>query len=91
MKIAFDVDGTLFSLDGAPRKDVVDTLIMLRKAGHHIIVWSGGGKEYAESKVRFLKLGKDVNECLSKLSNDGTVDICFDDEGVKLATTNIKI
>lgn len=99
MKIAFDVDGTLYDnypyfdkkIGEQPRTAIVEFLKELHMAGHYIIVWSGGGKEYASQRVRDLKIEKFVHQTCSKLQNDGTVDVCFDDQDVTLAKVNIKI
>ena len=51
--IAFDVDGTLFYPEGneKPNKEVFRIMkVLLEK--HNIVVHSGGGKEYAEQKLR---------------------------------------
>jgi hypothetical protein len=49
-----------------------------------IIVWSGGGKEYAESIVNKFGLNKYVSSCHDKHLYDetiyGKVDIAFDDQ-----------
>lgn len=98
MKIAFDVDGTLISYpDDQPRRDIVDMLITLRMCGHHIIVWSGGGKEYAEVWAKRLFLIPYVQEIMEKplqtarIDGGTFADICFDDEEVKLATVNVRV
>ncbi len=90
MKIAFDVDGTLHKGD-EPRNEIIEILKALKQAGHYIIVWSGGGKWYAEQRVRDFKLVEYVDECLDKMSNDGSVDMCFDDMDAYLAKVNIKV
>lgn len=106
MKIAFDVDGTLINAYSIPpfmvgsknpwnkmvrNTWVIDMLIGFRQADHYIIVWSGGGKQYAEQVCRDLGIEKFVHECWSKTDNDGSIDICFDDQEVKLAKTNIRV
>jgi phosphoserine phosphatase len=96
--IAFDVDGTILNNEGIPPgtppyarpKTSVNLEIVLliqilskKMKNTKIIVWSGGGKEYAESIVRQYGLDKYVHSCHSKSdydeSVDGKVDICFDD------------
>jgi len=92
--IAFDVDGTLETYNEKPRWNVIDLLRCFHALGHRIIVWSGGGKSYAEQKVRELNLEEFVDTCYDKpcpLSESGAVDICFDDELVSLADVNIKV
>lgn len=70
--IAFDIDGTLL-------------LQILAKSMKNtkVIVWSGGGKEYAEQIVRRYGLERYVHRCYGKTEYEaeieGTVDIAFDD------------
>ena len=93
--IAFDVDGTLIGDKDIPRWNIVDMLKTLHMAGHTIIVWTGGGKDYAEVWVKRLFLQDFVHSCRMKPISEETmldeVDLCFDDEDVLLATVNIKV
>lgn len=92
--ICFDVDGTLITYEDEPRWNIIDMLKTLSEK-HKIIVWSGGGKDYAEVWVKRLFLQKYVSEVRMKPLREEDmledVDICFDDEDVKLATINVKI
>lgn len=106
MIFAFDVDGTLITYSDKPRWDVIDTLRHLSKFGT-ILVWSGGGKDYAEQWVRKLHLEEFVESCHTKPIRDirgnhfydgkeqplakDYVDVCFDDELVDLAKVNVKV
>lgn len=86
--IAFDVDGTILNNEGIP-SDIpsglnleVVTLIQIfstKMKNTRIIVWSGGGKEYAERVVREYGLEKYVDRCYGKNDCEEHVDICFDD------------
>lgn len=71
--VAFDVDGTLIlnetgdhtpgvpNNDDVPQVHIINTLQVLSKFKNvRIVVWSGGGKEYAETWVRRLGLEKYV-------------------------------
>lgn len=95
MKIAFDIDDTLYKIVGiAPRLhqipdyDVIQILLLLRKFGAKIIVWSGGGIEYAQTIVD--KLG--LTEFVTVMEKGATkVDLTFDDQQVKLGTVNFWI
>jgi len=90
MKIAFDVDGTLLDFNNNPRWEVLDMLRFLSKK-HTIIVWSGGGKEYAETIARKLMITPYISKCCAK-SLEENVDLCFDDEPfVNLAKVNIQV
>lgn len=78
--VAFDVDGTLIDFEDQPRKQIVLLAYMLMEAGHEVIVWSGGGKEYAEMWAARLSL--EGATCMSKFPASALphVDIAFDDE-----------
>ena len=88
--IAFDVDGTLISNSegvGVERLniDVYHLMVLLSKMKNtKIIVWSGGGKDYAEQIVKKYGLSKYVTACYSKQHYDetinGIVDIAIDDQ-----------
>lgn len=101
MKIAFDVDGTLITLSNdRPRWDIVEMVHTLKKCGHTIIVWSGGGKDYADMWVRRLFLEGAVDEICAKPIIAPSLggkerayycDVAFDDEQVLLGRVNIKV
>jgi FMN phosphatase YigB (HAD superfamily) len=90
--IAFDIDGTIygshFMHKGEPVLNLKTVQLMELLRNHiknsKIIVWSGGGKEYAESILTKFGLDDLVDRCYSKSEYDevidGTVDIAFDDE-----------
>ncbi len=89
--IAFDVDGTLIDSEGHTNRRQVDLLIALAHMKNtEIVVWSGGGKDYAEMIVRKLDLEKYVDKCADKnhmgledgkhvFNPDMTPDIAVDD------------
>lgn len=85
LRIAFDVDGTLIRNGGNgedisnPRiVELLKTLASFKNT--YIIVWSGGGKEYAERWVRLLGLEDYVNRVASKMEHkELDVDIAIDD------------
>lgn len=88
--IAFDVDGTLISNTNGLGKeklqlDTYNLMVLFSKMKNtRIIVWSGGGKDYAEQIVQKYGLTQYVERCYSKQdydeSIDGRVDIAFDDQ-----------
>lgn len=93
MIVAFDVDGTLITLNDKIRFEVVDQLRWWLKRADRVIIWSGGGKGYAEHNARRLGLEEAVI-CLNKCKDAGekyAVDICFDDENVQLAKVNVRV
>lgn len=64
--IAFDVDGTLIDHKGVPT-DIVDMLYLFSRFKNvHIVVWSGGGKDYAERIVESLGIRDRIWRCASK-------------------------
>ncbi len=107
--IAFDIDGTILNNEGVPpgtppylrepsavNLEVVLLLQLLSKhmKNTRIIVWSGGGKDYAEQIVRRYGLTRYVDRCYGKAEYeaelDGKVDIAFDDvHACELADKNI--
>ena len=117
--IAFDIDGTLLNNEGIPPEtpahmrpkcgvniDAVLLLQLLSKQKNvRIIVWSGGGKEYAEKVCREYGFEKYVDRAYGKpvgthglsqingaydYDTDGPVDIAFDDiHACLLADKNI--
>lgn len=93
MVIAFDVDGTLFDEQSKPRNDVIAFLEVLHQAGHSIIVWSGGGQDYAEQRARDAGVREMVHIMAKSDAKrlDREVDVSFDDQEVTLAKTNIKV
>lgn len=92
--IAFDIDGTILNNEGIPPKTpahlrprygvnlevILLIQILSRKMKNtRIIVWSGGGKEYAENICREYGLDKYIERCYDKSACEEEVDICFDD------------
>lgn len=79
--IAFDVDGTLVSEDDVPCMQYIWMLQTLSKLTKNvkIVVWSGGGKQYAEMWGKRLELDEYVWKYMAK---DRTfhVDIAVDDQ-----------
>lgn len=102
--IAFDIDGTLLNNEGIPpatpthlrprcgvNLEAVMLLQILSKMKNtRIIVWSGGGKEYAEQICRECGFEKYVDKVYGKEACEEEVDICFDDvHACELADKNI--
>ena len=75
-KIAFDIDETLINMKNAPKYWVIDLLLWFKKVGWDVIVWSGGGVDYAETIVRRLGL-EDIVRVIPKGAEK--VDIAVDD------------
>lgn len=96
--VAFDVDGCILNNENIiastpaylrPPEGVNIEVILLiqilkkKIKNSRIIVWSGGGKDYATQIVERYGLGKYVDACYGKKEYepelDGHVDIAFDD------------
>lgn len=100
MKISFDVDDTLIvprivtglEVD-TPNYENIAIYRWFKAQGHYMIIWSGGGADYA--KMWGEKLGLKADEYRDKSTNeesyDESIDICFDDCDVDLAKTNVKV
>lgn len=108
LTVAFDVDDTLVTYEyqrDEPNRPLINVLIWFHMQGHHVIVWSGGGKDYAEmwarrlmidgmvecrEKPRFM-LSKDTGELPLLTRDRASVDICFDDREVFWGKVNIRV
>lgn len=79
--ICFDVDGTLIDSEGEVNWRITDLLRTLsRFKNTRIIVWSGGGAEYAKMTVRRLGIENYVDDYASKnhLGRDSEGNHMFD-------------
>lgn len=74
--VGWDVDGTLIDQDDKPRKDIIQ-LVHLLEPYCDILVWSGGGQQYAEMWGNRLNLPESVIYA-SKTANYYP-DVAFDD------------
>ncbi len=95
MKIAFDVDDTLIVPCVAtgyerdiPNYNTIQLYHWFQAQGHYMIIWSGGGVDYA--KMWAEKLGLEANEFPMK-EKRADIDLAFDDCDVDLAKVNIKV
>lgn len=93
---AFDCDGTLQDHNDEPRREIIEVLKALAKAGHHIVVWSGGGKDYALSVSRRHGIDQLVGRFASKTESstqggDIRADVCFDDQPTRLARLDVRV
>ncbi len=74
-KIAFDLDFTLIDEKFRPRHEIIDLFRWFEKRGWEMIIWSGGGLDYARIWAEKLGLKARV---IAKCSE--SVDIAVDDE-----------
>jgi beta-phosphoglucomutase-like phosphatase (HAD superfamily) len=79
--IAFDVDGTLIDTNGFMNIGVVNLLILLRGFKNvRIVVWSGGGADYARHHAERLGIDKHIHKFAGKLDSPRLEpDIAIDD------------
>ncbi len=94
--VAFDVDDTLivpsvateFDRD-VPNYETIAVYKWFQNQGNYMIIWSGGGTDYATMWAE--KLGLTADETIVKDLKRTDVDIAFDDMDVKLGTVNVKV
>ena len=96
LRIAFDVDDTLVvpavvtGTTEVPNYEIIEIYRWFQGQGHHMIIWSGGGKDYAEMWAR--KLGLEADEIIVKtVDRAEEIDLAFDDSDIKLAKVNVKV
>ena len=101
--IAFDVDDTLiipscatgFDTD-VPNYETIAVYRWFQSQGNYMIIWSGGGSDYAKQWAQKLGLTADEYHDKSPEKEDGKfqyrhVDIAFDDRDTELGTVNVKV
>jgi len=97
LKIAFDVDDTLilptvvtdFDRD-VPNYETIAIYKWFQAQGNYMIIWSGGGKDYAEMWAE--KLGLEADEIMAKDTRmKDKIDIAFDDCEIDLAKVNVRV
>ena len=94
MNIAFDVDDTLIvpsvvtgSVD-TPNYETIAIYRWFQAQGHHMIIWSGSGIDWATRWAEKLGLQPDEIRLKEKAED---VDMAFDDCDVDLAKVNIQV
>ena len=102
MKIAFDVDDTLYririrNIGGRPVQDQVPDLDLIRvlrwfhQNGDLIFVWSTGGVRYAQRIVEKFGLTGLVTVIPKHDDPMNRMDLVFDDEPVNLGLVNCRV
>lgn len=94
--IAFDVDNTLIKPDQTPNYAVISILHALYKTALDvgIVIWSGGGEEYAKQWAKKLGLYSPLFFYALKSEENAkkyNVKVSFDDQDAKLGLVNILI
>ena len=84
--ICFDVDGTIIDHQGNERERYTRLLVVMSHAfkNSKLIVWSGGGAKYAETRARELGIESYADLFMSKLDHQklrdsGFIILAFDD------------
>jgi predicted phosphoribosyltransferase len=98
MRIAFDIDDTLYKVSDdrkrqVPDYELIQVLRWFYNNGNTILVWSAGGIDYAQQIVDKLGLTLMVTVIRKGAADDsrGVIDICFDDETVTNGIVNVKV
>lgn len=98
MKVAFDVDDTLIipavatGLDrDVPNYEVIAIYRWFQAQGNTMVIWSGGGKDYAQMWADKLGLEPDIVSDKMPDFRTAGVDLAFDDSDFELATVNVKV
>ncbi len=86
MTVCFDIDGTLINYDGSPRQEVIDLFRAFEKLGATMVIWSGGGVDYA-TRVRD-RLGL---EAQIHAKGSFKPDLAIDDQSVNLGKINFRV
>lgn len=94
MIIAFDVDDTLLYPPEAtklpidtPNYETIQIYNWFQRQGNTMVVWSGGGVDYATRWAEKLGLKPDMVVAKGSIR----VDLAFDDCDVELGTVNVKV
>ena len=84
--------GMPHNLRQVPDYDLIQVLKWHVSNGDKVYVWSAGGTDYAKTILEKLGLDQLV-EVIPKGQWHGrpSIDLCYDDEDVDLATVNIKV
>lgn len=96
MRVAFDIDDTLWKVEGevgtyhqVPDYDLIQVLRWFAANGDEVIVWSAGGMDYAKTIVRNLGL-EGLVTVIPKGKVDG-IGITFDDQEINIGAANVRV
>ena len=96
LTVAFDVDDTLivpavatgFDVD-VPNYPLIAVYHWFQDQGNYMIIWSGGGEDYAKTWAE--KLGLTADKIIAKDLRVKGIDICFDDSDITIGKINVKV
>ena|ERR1700722_15400543 len=95
MIIAIDVDNTLLVRQGSKtvlRSDLVLMMMAIHGLGlAELVVWSGGGQDYAEAMVNRYGISHLVSECRGKGDATFHPDITIDDQMQQAGRVNLRL
>jgi hypothetical protein len=81
LNVFFDVQGTLLTMEEAPRPHARQAFLRLKQQGHNLYLWSSGGAGYAVTAAEMLGVADLVDGCLDKRQEpDVPVDFAVDDD-----------
>ena len=102
--VAFDVDDTLIVPAAAtgfdrdvPNYDTIAVYRWFQAQGHTMVIWSGGGADYARQWANMLGLTADhyldkhEQAEITRQSGASLAQLAFDDSDIALATVNVKV
>ena len=79
--VFFDVQGTLLTMEEAPRPRAREAFLALKEQGHDLYLWSSGGAGYAATTAELLGVADLVSGCFGKRQEPGVpVDFAVDDD-----------
>jgi hypothetical protein len=102
MKVAFDIDDTLWKVrirnvlgrvvgDQVPDYDIIQVLRWFAANGDDVYVWSAGGIDYAQQIVDKLGLSESVTVVAKQEDPRFIPDLTFDDEAIKIGMANCRV
>lgn len=96
MKVAFDIDDTIWRIredqkDQVPDYALIQVLLWFANNGDDVYVWSGGGVDYAEKIVKKLGLDEHVTVIPKRMHPHMDIGLTFDDMVVTLGKTNVLV
>jgi hypothetical protein len=81
LNVFFDVQGTLLTMEEAPRPRAREAFLLLKEGGHDLLPWSSGGAGYAAGAAELLGVADLVSGYFDKRQEPGVpVDFAVDDD-----------
>lgn len=81
MIVCFDCSGTLVDYNDKPQPAVIAMLRGFKAAGYRVVVWSGGGIDFARNIVNFCGI-TDAVDVISAKTTTIIPDVTVDDEKI---------